>query len=142
CDLRIATPESTFGIPIARTLGNCLSGATYSRLVDLLGPAVVKDLMFTGRLIDAAEARAAGLVNRPVPAADIAAAVERLALEIARNPPLTLRATKEMIRRVLAKRRLAAGDAADLVEMCYTSEDFHEGVEAFLAKRKPRWSGR
>jgi len=142
CDLRVATPESSFGIPIARTLGNCLSGASYCRLVDLVGPAVVKDLMFTGRLVGASEAQAIGLVNRIEPAATIAAAVERLALEIAANAPLTLRATKEMIRRVLARRRLAPGEDADLVELCYTSEDFREGVDAFLAKRKPRWSGR
>jgi|SRR6185436_15237732 enoyl-CoA hydratase/carnithine racemase len=142
CDLRIVTPQSSFGIPIARTLGNCLSGASYSRLVDLAGPAVVKDLMFTGRLIDAAEAQTIGLVNRIVAADEIGAAVERLAGEIAANAPLTLRATKEMIRRVLAKRRLAAGDDADLVELCYTSNDFHEGVAAFLAKRKPQWTGR
>jgi enoyl-CoA hydratase/carnithine racemase len=142
CDLRVATPHSSFGIPIARTLGNCLSGASYSRLVDLAGPAVVKDLMFTGRLIDAAEAHTIGLVNRIVPAEEIGAAVERLAHDIAANAPLTLRATKEMIRRVLEKRRLSAGDDADLVELCYTSDDFHEGVAAFLAKRKPQWSGR
>jgi enoyl-CoA hydratase len=142
CDLRVATPESSFGIPIARTLGNCLSGATYSRLIDLVGPAAVKDLMFTGRLIDAGEALALGLVNRIEPAAGIGDAVQRLALDIAANAPLTLRATKEMIRRVLAKRRLTAGDDADLVELCYTSDDFREGVDAFLAKRKPRWSGR
>jgi enoyl-CoA hydratase/carnithine racemase len=141
CDLRVATPQSSFGIPIARTLGNCLSGASYSRLVDLAGPAVVKDLMFTGRLIDAAEAHTIGLVNRIVPADEIGSAVDRLAHDIAANAPLTLRATKEMIRRVLEKRRLAAGDDADLVELCYTSDDFHEGVEAFLAKRKPQWSG-
>src|SRR5712672_2674461 len=55
CDLRVATPESSFGIPIARTLGNCLSGASYSRLVDLMGPAVTKDLLFTGRLVGAVE---------------------------------------------------------------------------------------
>src|SRR6476659_1556591 len=60
-DLRVATPESTFGIPIARTLGNCLSAATCGRLVDLLGPARVKDLMFTGRFVQAEEARALGL---------------------------------------------------------------------------------
>jgi enoyl-CoA hydratase/carnithine racemase len=102
----------------------------------------VKDLLFTGRLIDAAEARALGLVNRVSPAAAIAGDVRRLATDIAANAPLTLRATKEMIRRVLARRRLAAEEAADLVELCYTSEDFHEGVAAFLAKRKPRWSGR
>src|SRR6476620_5687946 len=62
CDLRVATPESTFGIPIARTLGNCLSAANYSRLGDLLGPSRVKDLLFTGRFLDAAEAQAIGLL--------------------------------------------------------------------------------
>src|SRR6476646_8681849 len=127
CDLRVATPQSTFGIPIARTLGNCLSGATYSRLVDLVGPAAVKDLLFTGRLVDAAEAHALGLVNRIVAADAIADAVARLAAEIASNAPLTVRATKEMIRRVLARRRLPAGEDADLVELCYMSEDFREG---------------
>jgi len=142
CDLRVATPAATFGIPIARTLGNCLSGATYSRLVDLVGPAAVKDLLFTGRFLDAAEAHALGLVNRIVAADGIGEAVARLANEIAANAPLTVRATKEMIRRVLARRRLPPGEDADLVERCYTSEDFREGVAAFLAKRKPRWTGR
>jgi len=142
CDLRVATPASTFGIPIARTLGNCLSGATYSRLVDLVGPAAVKDLLFTGRFLDAAEAHALGLVNRIVAPDAIGDAVARLAAEIAANAPLTVRATKEMIRRVLARRRLPAGEDADLVELCYTSEDFREGVAAFLNKRKPKWAGR
>ena len=64
CDLRVCTPEARFGVPIARTLGNCLSAANYARLVDLIGPARVKDLLFTGRLIDADEARALGLVTR------------------------------------------------------------------------------
>src|SRR5438477_176056 len=71
CDLRIATPESTFGIPIARTLGNCLSGANYSRLLDVMNPGAVKDMLFTGRLIGASEAHALGIVNRLVPAAEI-----------------------------------------------------------------------
>ena len=142
CDLRVATPEASFGIPIARTLGNCLSGASYSRLVDLMGPAVVKDLLFTGRFIGAVEAHALGLVTRIVAAGEIGEAVQRLASDIAANAPLTLRATKEMIRRVLAKRRLAHGEDADLVELCYTSADFREGVTSFLAKRKPNWSGR
>src|SRR5579862_7706360 len=63
CDLRVATPESTFGMPIARTLGNCLSGASYSRLVDIMGPGTVKDMLFTGRLIGATEAHTLGIVN-------------------------------------------------------------------------------
>ncbi len=142
CDLRVATPESSFGIPIARTLGNCLSGATYSRLVDLMGPAAVKDLLFTGRLVGAVEAQSLGLVTRVVAAEDIVEEVHRLASDIAANAPLTLRATKEMIRRVLAKRRLSHGEDADLVELCYMSADFREGVTSFLAKRKPNWKSR
>ena len=142
CDLCVATPESTFGIPIARTLGNCLSAATCARLIDLVGPVAVKDLMFTGRLVPAAEAHALGMISRVAPAEEIERAVRALAADIAANAPLTLRATKEIVRRILAKRRLDAGADADVVEMCYTSEDFREGVAAFLAKRKPRWSGR
>jgi len=141
CDLRVATPASTFGIPIARTLGNCLSGATYSRLVDALGPSRAKDLLFTGRLVSATEAHALGLVNRLAEDEALEGTVRELATEIASNAPLTIRATKELIRRIAVKRRLAAGDDADMVELCYTSADFREGVTAFLEKRKPRWSG-
>ena len=141
CDLRVATPEASFGIPIARTLGNCLSGTSYSRLLDVMGPGAVKDMLFTGRLIGGAEAHSLGIVNRLVPAGEIDATVRALAAAIAANAPLTLRATKEMIRRVLAKRRLAAGADAGMVEMCYTSADFREGVTSFLAKRKPVWTG-
>ena len=74
---------------MARTLGNCLSGATYSRLVDVIGPSRTKDLMFTGRFMPAAEAHACGLVNRIVDADRIEAAVRELATEIAANAPLT-----------------------------------------------------
>jgi enoyl-CoA hydratase/carnithine racemase len=129
-------------VPVARTLGNCLSGATYSRLVDLVGPARVKELLFTGQFIDAATALSIGLVNRIVPAGEIDAAVRELAGTVAANAPLTIRATKEMLRRLAEQRRLAAGADRDLVELCYTSEDFHEGVAAFLEKRKPVWRGR
>jgi enoyl-CoA hydratase/carnithine racemase len=141
CDLRVATPEARFGIPIARTLGNCLSGTSYGRLVDVMGAAAAKDMLFTGRLIAGDEARSLGLVTRLVPGADIDRTVRSLATEIAANAPLTLRATKEMIRRILAHRRLPAGADADLVEMCYMSADFREGVTSFLDKRKPSWSG-
>jgi enoyl-CoA hydratase len=141
CDLRVATPEASFGIPVARTLGNCLSGPTYGRFLDLINPGVVKDLLFTGRLMSGDEAKSLGLVNRLVPADQLDRTVRALAAEIAANAPLTIRATKELVRRVLAKRRLAAGEDADIVEMCYTSRDFREGVTAFLAKRKPVWTG-
>jgi enoyl-CoA hydratase/carnithine racemase len=142
CDLRVATPESTFGIPIARTLGNCVTGAAFSRLVDLVGPGHAKDILFTGRLVSAAEAQGMGFLNRVVPADAIAGAVRDLASQIASNAPLTVRATKEMTRRLLTQRRLTSPEARDLIEMCYGSADFREGVAAFLAKRPPRWTGR
>jgi enoyl-CoA hydratase len=142
CDLRIATPASTFGVPVARTLGNCLSGATYARLLDLIGPARVKELLFTGRLIDAAAACSAGLVNRIVEPDQIATAVRQIATEIAGNAPLTIRATKEMLRRIAAHRRLPGGADHDLIELCYTSEDFRNAVAAFVEKRRPVWQGR
>ena len=141
CDLRVATPESSFGIPVARTLGNCLSGASYSRLVDLLGPAPVKDMLLTGRFIPAAEALALGMINRVEAAGDIDGVVHDYASQIAANAPLTVRATKEMIRRIMTARRLPPGEDRDLVTMCYTSHDFREGVAAFLAKRRPTWTG-
>lgn len=146
CDLCVASPDSTFGFPISRTLGNCLSVEMCSRLVDVIGPRHVKDLLFTGRLIPADEACAIGLVNRVVAAGDLEQGARELALGMTANAPLTIRATKEMVRRILERRRLtAAEDAkadADLLALCYGSADFREGVSSFLAKRPPQWSGR
>jgi enoyl-CoA hydratase/carnithine racemase len=141
CDLRVCTTDAQFGIPIARTLGNCLSAANYSRLVDLMGPSRAKDMLFTGRLIGAAEAAAIGLVSSTVGAAQIEGVVRELAATIGANAPLTIQATKEAIRRIQAGRRLPPADLDDLIERCYTSDDFKEGVAAFLAKRPPVFTG-
>jgi len=138
CDLRVCTPAAKFGVPIARTLGNCLSAANLSRLVEVIGAARTKDLMFTGRLIDAAEADSLGLVTRMATPGEIGAVVAALAGTIAANAPLTLGATKEAMRRTL--RRSAESD--DLIAFVYASADFREGVAAFLEKRKPRFTGR
>ena len=141
CDLRLCTPTSRFGVPIARTLGNCLSAANHARFLDLVGPARLKDILYTGRLLDATEALAVGLVNRVVDRAKIEGAVREMAQTIASNAPLTIKATKEMIRRIHAHRRLPADATRDLIVMCYASDDFKEGVESFLNKRPPQWTG-
>jgi enoyl-CoA hydratase/carnithine racemase len=140
CDLSVATTSSALGIPIARTLGNCASSGTVARIVNLIGPARAKEMLFTGRLIPAPEAQAIGLITRVVPNDSIGSEVLTLAREIAANAPLTIRATKEMTRRLMEARHPTQSDA-DLIEMCYMSADFKEGVSAFLAKRKPQWTG-
>src|SRR3984893_14590714 len=92
CDLRIGSANARFGVPIARTLGNCLSMANYVRLAALLGPARVKEIIFTGRLIDASEAHAIGLLSEVLP--DYAALQQRadeLARTVSSQAPLTLR---------------------------------------------------
>ncbi|HTI43015.1 MAG TPA: enoyl-CoA hydratase/isomerase family protein [Vicinamibacterales bacterium] len=140
CDLSVATTDSQIGIPIARTLGNVASSGTFARIVNLIGPARAKEMIFTGRLFTAAEAQAIGLFNRVVPKESIESEVMEMARQIASNAPLTIRATKEMTRRLMDAHNPPQGDA-DLIEMCYMSADFKEGVDAFLNKRKPQWTG-
>ena len=141
CDLRFCTPTSRFGVPIARTLGNCLSAANHARFLDLVGPAHLKEILYTGRLLDAADALRIGLVNRIVESTQLDEVVRQTAQSIASNAPLAIKATKEIVRRIHAHRRLPADAARDLIVMCYTSSDFQEGVESFLAKRPPQWTG-
>jgi enoyl-CoA hydratase/carnithine racemase len=140
CDLRVAAPSARFGVPVARTLGNCFSAANLVRLAALVGLGRVKELVFTSRLIDPQEAHAIGLVSEVVASEDVLEArVDELVEQVSSFAPLTLHATKEMVRRIRA--RMMPDEAADLVALCYTSADFREGVAAFIQRRKPVWKG-
>ena len=139
CDLRICSTRARFGVPVAKTLGNCLSAANLARLVDLIGPAHVKDLLFTARLIDADEAVALGLATRVVAAEDLERDVRTLTHELCNRASSTIEATKALLQRVREHRRPLPAD--DIIAKCYMSDDFREGVAAFLEGRSPAWRG-
>ncbi|MEA2743507.1 MAG: hypothetical protein QOG25_1878 [Acetobacteraceae bacterium] len=138
CDLRIASTNARFGFPIARSLGNCLSMSNLARLSALIGTARVIEMIFTARLFSAADALSVGLVTEVVPDRHaLEARAQELATLLAQHAPLTMRATKEALRRL----RDSLPPDEDLIRLCYTSQDFKEGMEAFLTKRSPIWHG-
>ncbi|MEU4477899.1 enoyl-CoA hydratase/isomerase family protein [Micromonospora sp. NPDC023966] len=136
CDLRLATPDARFGIPIARTLGNCLSMPTYALLLHHLGPARTLDLLLNAKFYSGREAHGAGFVAESTD--DLDEAVEQTVNRLAGHAPLTMWATKEAIRRL--RRGIADGD--DIVSRVYGSDDFRAGVRAFGAKQTTTWTGR
>ncbi len=138
CDLRVASEDIRFGFPIARTLGNCLSVGNLSRLVELLGASRTREILMTSRLIKMDEALTIGLVNESV--ADPLDRAHALCEIMHGHAPLTMAASKEGLRRL--REHAAAVEGDDLIIQCYTSQDFREGMDAFLAKRKPDWQGR
>jgi enoyl-CoA hydratase/carnithine racemase len=123
CDLRICTPAARFGVPIARTVGNCLSMANHARLAALIGEARVKELIFTARALRPDEGFATEIVD------DAEARVEELCSLLASHAEVTMRVTKEALRRL---RPLPDGD--DLVREAYESADFKARVRAFLQR--------
>jgi len=140
CDLRIGTKTVKMGFPIARTLGNCLSMSNISRLTALIGPARVKDLIFTARLVEAPEAAAVGLLTEVVEdGAALKKRAEEVAALIANHAPLTMNAAKQALARL--QPRLTREEGRDLILQCYMSQDFREGLDAFLSKRPPQWKG-
>ncbi|RXZ36635.1 enoyl-CoA hydratase [Oxalobacteraceae bacterium CAVE-383] len=138
CDFRIATPSASFGVPIARTLGNCLSMANSARLLAAFGPARLKKMLLLAENIDAREARECGFVLEIAEAAALEERAAAICARLARQAPATMRASKEAIRRLISD---GLPDGDDLVRLCYGSRDFKIGVEAFMEKKRPAWTG-
>jgi enoyl-CoA hydratase len=140
CDLRIASDNSRFAVPAAKLgLGYAYGGL--KRLVDVVGPAFAKEIFFTASQFDTEEARAMGLINRVVPAAELESYVKSYADMIAANAPLTVKAVKYIVGEAVKDEQPNLKQAAELVEQCFTSKDYVEGRRAFMEKRKPAFTG-
>jgi enoyl-CoA hydratase len=141
-DLRIAAADSQFGIPAAK-LSIAYAPESIKKLIDLVGPAHARMILYTARRIDAAEAERIGLINKMVADEDLSEYVFDLARTIADNAPLSVAASKLTINEMLkdeSKRDTAA--MARMMQICFDSADYKEGRTAFMEKRAPRWQGK
>jgi enoyl-CoA hydratase len=139
CDIKLAARGAKFGTPIARTIGNCVSMATYARVLGGFGEARAKRMLLLAEFIDADEAFTAGFVSRVVEPGEMDTAASQIVETILANAPLTLSVSKQAFRRI-AKREIDPAD--DLIGRIYGSEDFKRGVAAFVSKTTPEWTGR
>jgi enoyl-CoA hydratase len=140
CDLRICGESSRFGAPI-KNLGLVMAYAEMAPLVRLVGSDVALEILLEGRIFDAAEAKAKGLVTRVVPDDQVAAEAAATAVRIAEGAPLVARWHKKFARRLADPTPISAAEADECFE-CFDTEDFRAGYAAFLAKRRPQFNGR
>ena len=139
--LRLASADVRIGMPIARTLGNCLAIANLRRLVALFGEARVAHMILTAELLSADQALASGFVHDVLEdRVTMLARATELAQRLTKMAPVTIQSSLDGLRRL--RHATACPDDSDLITACYNSDDFAEGVAAFLEKRKPNWSGR
>lgn len=142
CDFRFSNRALKFGVPVARTLGNCLAVSNVARLIDHLGVAKTREMLMLAKFLDADACRRLGVVNDSFEDDVLDAKVGEVIDRILSLAPLTLRASKIAIRRTLEARRAASGASEDLIRSCYSSTDFHEATAAFLRKERHQWRGR
>ncbi len=136
CDLRIVTPAAKFGVPIARTVGNCLSGANIARLTRAFGDGPVRRMLLLSEFLDGETVHGLGFASACVAADQLQAEADRQIARLCEAAPLTIAACREIFGRLSAH----APDDRDIIARVYGSADFREGVAAFLDKRKPVWS--
>ena len=142
CDLRLAAEDARLGIPAAK-LGLGYRALALKNLVDIVGAAYAREVLITGRHFSAAEAKTMGLVHRVVPVAELESLVLEYCAMISENAPLTIRASKRIIREVLKSSATFDAEAcAALVKQCFESQDYIEGRRAFMEKRKPVFQGK
>jgi enoyl-CoA hydratase/carnithine racemase len=141
-DIRIASEDAKLGIPAAR-LGIAYGLESLEQLVNLVGPSFAKEILFSAKHFSAEEALRIGLVNRVVPVDELEGAVCELAATIASNAPLSVKATKMTVAEVLKEPSTRNLEAVEqIVKTCFDSQDYAEGRQAFIEKRKPRFNGR
>ena len=138
CDLRIASTHSRFGIPIARTLGNCLSIRNLARLERAFGLGATRRMLLLAEALDVVEARQCGFVLDIAADDELNAKADAIVERLQANAPLTIAATRELLRRLGGP---AVPEDEDVIARVYGSRDFHEGVSAFVEKRAPHWAG-
>lgn len=139
CDIRIATTQSRFGYPIAKTLGNALAAPIVHRCAAVFGESLTRKMLLTGRLVDAQRAYSVGALTELTD--DLDEAVETLVSQIVAASATTQRATKRQLNTRAHEQEVAPDYDDELLREVYTGPDFAEGVRAFLAKERPQFGG-
>jgi enoyl-CoA hydratase/carnithine racemase len=139
CDFRISTPDARFGVPIAKTLGNCLSAGNVAWLTAHLGINIVKRMLLLAELVSAPELVKQGYLLATYPAEELEQEAMRLAERLMNLAPITQKSSKQTLARLI---KTNLPDCSDLIRECYGSQDFRNGVASFLEGKPPVWTGK